>query len=75
MIARGFGAAATLLVLVLVLFAIARAIGGRGAGELSTRQSRRRTAASRRDKERFIARQRAANVSHDEYRYQGETAS
>jgi phosphate transport system permease protein len=65
MIARGFGAAATLLVLVLVLFAIARKIGGRGPGRLTARQRRRRTSASRRDMERFATRQ-----SH-----QGEPAS
>ncbi|HEY0804656.1 MAG TPA: phosphate ABC transporter permease PstA, partial [Pseudonocardiaceae bacterium] len=53
MIARGFGSAATLLVLVLVLFAIARAIGGRGAGQLTTRQRHRRATASRRDLDRF----------------------
>jgi len=48
-IARGFGAAAVLLVLVLVLFAVARAIGGRGPGQLTGRQARRRAAGSRRD--------------------------
>jgi phosphate transport system permease protein len=53
MIARGFGAAATLLVLVLVLFAIARKIGGRGPGQLTARQRRRRVSASRRDVDRF----------------------
>jgi phosphate transport system permease protein len=53
MIARGFGSGVTLLVLVVGLFAIARAIGGRGAGQLSERQRRRRVAASRRDVERF----------------------
>jgi hypothetical protein len=37
MIAREFGAAATLLALVLVLFALARVFGGRAAGELSPR--------------------------------------
>jgi phosphate transport system permease protein len=57
MIARGFGAAATLLILVLVLFAIARKIGGRGPGQLTARQRRRRTSASRRDAERFTTRQ------------------
>ncbi len=41
MIARGFGTAAVLLALVLILFAIARVIGGRGPGELSERQRRR----------------------------------
>ena len=44
MIARGFGTAAVLLLLVLTLFAVARVIGGRGPGQLSTRQ--RRAAAS-----------------------------
>lgn len=58
--ARGFGAAATLLVLVLVLFGIARLIGGRGPGQLSARQYRRRAFASRRDLERFAARDPAA---------------
>jgi len=52
-IARGFGAASTLLVLVLFLFAIARVIGGRGAGQLTARQQRRRAAASRRDLARY----------------------
>ena len=45
MIARGFGAAAVLMLLVLTLFAIARVIGGRGPGELTPRQ--RRAAAQR----------------------------
>lgn len=40
MIARGFGAAAVLMLLVLTLFAIARVIGGRGPGELTPRQRR-----------------------------------
>lgn len=35
MIARGFGTAATLLLLVLVLFALARAFGGKSAGNLT----------------------------------------
>jgi phosphate transport system permease protein len=52
-IARGFAAAAVLLVLVLVLFAIARMIGGRGPGQLTRRQARRRMAASRRDLTRY----------------------
>lgn len=60
MIARGFGAAATLLILVLVLFAVARAIGGRGAGRLSRRQQRRRNAASARDNARFANRRLTA---------------
>jgi phosphate transport system permease protein len=65
MIARGFGAAATLLILVLALFAIARAIGGRGPGQLTARQRRKRIRASRRDADRFATRQT----------YQGEPAS
>lgn len=54
-IARGFGAAAVLLLLVLALFAIARVIGGRGPGDLSPRQQRAARAASERDFERMDA--------------------
>ncbi|MGW2694676.1 phosphate ABC transporter permease PstA [Streptomyces sp. NPDC001296] len=53
MIARGFGAAAVLMTLVLVLFTIARVIGGRGPGHQSRRQARRTARASRRDAARF----------------------
>ncbi|AXI76276.1 phosphate ABC transporter permease PstA [Peterkaempfera bronchialis] len=53
MIARGFGAAAVLMALVLVLFTIARVIGGRGPGQLTRRQTRRAERASRRDAARF----------------------
>jgi phosphate transport system permease protein len=53
MIARGFGAAAVLMALVLVLFTIARLIGGRGAGHRSKGQARRAARASRRDVQRF----------------------
>lgn len=49
MIARGFGTAATLLLLVLGLFLVARLIGGRGPGQVSDRQRLRLAAASRRD--------------------------
>lgn len=55
-IARGFGSAVALLSLVLVLFVLARLVGGRGPGELSRRQARARTAASARDLARFAAR-------------------
>jgi phosphate transport system permease protein len=58
MVARGFGAAVVLLVLVLVLFALARVFGGRQAGELSPSAQRRRTQESLRDLERYNARQR-----------------
>jgi phosphate transport system permease protein len=49
MIARAFGAGATLMALVLVLFALARVFGGRPAGELSARQQRQRAQESQRD--------------------------
>lgn len=57
MIARGFGAAATLVLLVLTLFIIARLIGGKGPGQLSDRQRRAATAASARDLARITASQ------------------
>jgi phosphate transport system permease protein len=53
MITRGFGAAAVLLAMVLVLFALARVLGGRGAGELSPRTQRKRILQSQRDLARF----------------------
>jgi len=62
MVARGFGTATTLLVLVLVLFAIARVLGGRGAGQLTARQQRRGAAASRRDAGRYQKRARAIQI-------------
>ncbi|MGW7523310.1 phosphate ABC transporter permease PstA [Streptomyces sp. NPDC054783] len=55
-IARGFGAAALLMALVLLLFVAARIIGGRGPGELTRSQQHRRVLASRRDAERMAAR-------------------
>jgi phosphate transport system permease protein len=55
MIARGFGAAATLILLVLTLFIIARLIGGKGAGQLSDRQRRAAASGSARDLERIEA--------------------
>ncbi|HSR86368.1 MAG TPA: ABC transporter permease subunit [Streptosporangiaceae bacterium] len=53
---RGFGAASVLLALVLLLFGIARVIGGRGAGQLTSRQLARRMAASHRDLTRYTER-------------------
>lgn len=53
MIARGFGTATVLLTLVLILFALARLIGGRGPGQLTPRQQRRITDASRADLRRM----------------------
>jgi len=57
MIARGFGTAAVLMVLVLILFALARAIGGRGPGQLSARQYRARARQSVDDDYRLRARE------------------
>ncbi len=50
---RAFGAASVLLVLVLGLFLIARTIGGRGPGNLTPRQLRRRDRQSAQDRERM----------------------
>jgi len=59
-VTRGFGAAAVLLALVVVLFGTARLIGGRGAGQLTSRQLARRMAASHRDLARYTTRAAAA---------------
>ena len=58
MIARGFGAATVLMLLVLLLFVLARLLGGRAPGQLSRGQRRRRAIASRRDALRFAKRER-----------------
>lgn len=55
MIARAFGAGTTLLLLVLVLFVVARTIGGRGPGVLSPRQQRRAAKRSADDAARLAA--------------------
>jgi phosphate transport system permease protein len=52
-IARGFGAAAALMALVLVLFVLARIVGGRVPGHLTARQRRRRARTSGGDVRRF----------------------
>lgn len=54
-IARGFAAGAVLLILILILFAVARIIGGRGPGQLTRRQERGRTRRSARDLARYEA--------------------
>ncbi|MGH9274283.1 MAG: phosphate ABC transporter, permease protein PstA, partial [Acidimicrobiales bacterium] len=54
-IARGFATAAVLMVVVLVLFVLARILGGRPAGRVTPRQARRLTARSIRDVERYDA--------------------
>jgi phosphate transport system permease protein len=66
MIARGFGTAATLLILVLVLFLIARAIGGRGPGQLTARQQRAVSAESLRDARRMMMRESARRARTEE---------
>lgn len=64
MVARGFGTAAFLMLLVLVLFALARAIGGRGPGQVSRRQQGQARRASARDVRRFERRvEHAATTS------------
>jgi phosphate transport system permease protein len=63
MVARGFGTAAVLMVLVVILFVLARAIGGRGAGRLSLRQQRARAKRSRRDDARY--RKRELGIMHE----------
>lgn len=53
MVQRGFATAAVLMVVVLVLFTIARVLGGRPAGQATKRQSRRLAARSARDATRI----------------------
>jgi phosphate transport system permease protein len=55
-IARGFAAAAVLMVLVLVLFTLARVLGGRPVGVLSKRQARRAANRSAQDLRRTLDR-------------------
>lgn len=59
LIARGFATAAVLMVVVLALFSLARMLGGRPAGHLSSRQQRRTAARSARDVARFEQRREA----------------
>jgi phosphate transport system permease protein len=66
MVARGFGTAAVLLVVVLALFTAARIFGGRGPGVLSQRQQRAALARSRQDLIRITVRSRRRNRSLEE---------
>lgn len=66
MIARGFGTAAVLMLVVLILFIIARIIGGRGPGNLSRSQQKRRIAQSKEDLQRFTQREAAQRASEEE---------
>ena len=65
MIARGFGTAAVLMFLVLILFIIARIIGGRGPGNLSKSQQKRRVKRSREDSQRFTKRESSRVASQE----------
>lgn len=56
LIARGFATAAVLMVVVLLLFVLARRVGGRPAGQFTKRQTRRFSARSARDVARFQGR-------------------
>jgi phosphate transport system permease protein len=53
LVARGFATAAVLMLVVLVLFALARILGGRPAGSVTRRQAQRLTARSAKDLARF----------------------
>ncbi len=55
LIARGFATAAVLMLLVLILFTIARILGGRPAGRLSKRQTRKAAHQSAKDLHRIEA--------------------
>ena len=76
MISRAFGAAAVLLILVVLLFVTARTIGGRGPGVLTPRQQQRRARQSLQDAERFaaVARQRMVALD-DAYADTGDVRS
>jgi phosphate transport system permease protein len=66
MIARGFGTAAVLMLLVLLLFTIARLIGGRSPGDLTKRQRKARISGSKRDLARIqLAAQRRTEVADE----------
>ena len=85
-IARGFATAAVLMILVLILFAVARFLGGRPAGRLSNGQRRRSAARSAEDLQRFEARHVAQghddqgqghddqDLGHDDQRDQPDAA-
>lgn len=53
LIARGFASAAVLMIVVLILFTLARSLGGRAPGRMTKRGARRAEARSRRDLERI----------------------
>ena len=67
LIARGFATALVLMVLVIVLFTIARILGGRPAGRLSKRQARRATNNSAGDLQRIEESRGAAAPTSDDH--------
>ncbi len=66
-VARGFGTAAVLMLLVLTLFAIARVLGGGAPGDLSPRRRRAALARSQDDLARFEQRSRAHHIETTGY--------
>ncbi|GAB3617121.1 phosphate ABC transporter permease PstA [Okibacterium endophyticum] len=77
MVARGFGTAAVLMAVVLILFAVARIIGGKAPGQLSGRQARARLRRSRGDAARIDAMLRNGAgdaISIDEHTRKGSRA-
>lgn len=65
LIARGFATAAVLMILVLILFTIARVLGGRPVGHLSGRQAKRSERRSADDLRRILAAPRHARSEGD----------
>lgn len=65
-VTRGFGAASALLILVVLLFLIARIIGGRGPGQLTDRQQRLRAYGSARDLARYTRQHATAGYPKEE---------
>ncbi len=62
MISRGFGAAAFLMVVVVILFLLGRTLGGRSPGEQTRRQVRKDRRSSSRDSARFAEYSRRAGL-------------
>ena len=69
MIARGFGTATVLLLVVLALFTAARIFGGRGPGEFSARQARAMRARSQADLIRMTISGSAKNSASQKSQY------
>ncbi len=72
-IARGFATSAALMLLVLLLFTVARVVGGKPAGRLSKRQSRKAMADSGADAQRIEARHNSKHETATELTQVGAT--